>query len=149
MSRLGALAWAVAVAFGLTATLAVQARPYTPAEKREIPYSGALPSCQDPAVLTTIRNRFSQRERTYWRTGQEIESFARVREIGYRSNGPEFIPRRYCMARVSMANGRQRPVSYTIGEGLGMIGWGWGVEWCVHGLDYGLAFAPDCRMARP
>ena len=30
-----------------------------------------------------------------------------------------------------------------------MIGWGYGVEWCVHGLDRNHAFAPNCKMARP
>jgi len=30
-----------------------------------------------------------------------------------------------------------------------MIGWGWGVEWCVVGLDRNLAYAPSCSVLRP
>ncbi len=30
-----------------------------------------------------------------------------------------------------------------------MIGWGYGVEWCVVGLDRNLAYAPACSALRP
>ena len=30
-----------------------------------------------------------------------------------------------------------------------MIGWGYGVEWCVVGLDRNLAYAPACSVLRP
>ena len=125
------------------------ARPMVPAERREEPYSGKVPRCNDTHVLNRIRKRFAQREKIYWHTGRKIRSFHRVRQIGLRSNGRDFIPRRYCSARARFVNGKRRYVSYWIGEDLGMIGWGWGVEWCIHGLDYNLAFAPNCRMARP
>ncbi|MBV8473029.1 MAG: hypothetical protein JO107_13205, partial [Hyphomicrobiales bacterium] len=36
-----------------------------------------------------------------------------------------------------------------IGENLGIIGWGYGVEWCVVGLDRNLAYAPECTSLRP
>ena len=31
----------------------------------------------------------------------------------------------------------------------GIIGWGYGVEWCVVGLDRNKAFSPRCKMAGP
>ena len=31
----------------------------------------------------------------------------------------------------------------------GLLGAGWGVEWCVMGLDRNWAFNPACKMARP
>ena len=38
---------------------------------------------------------------------------------------------------------------YDIGEDLGMIGWGYGVEWCVVGLDRNHAYEPACGALRP
>ena len=38
---------------------------------------------------------------------------------------------------------------YSINEDLGIIGFGFGVEWCVGGLDRNDAYAPNCKMARP
>jgi hypothetical protein len=137
-----------ALALGLAAG-AAQARPLTPAEKRDHAYAARLPACDDPAVLDKIRSRFHDREVEYWKSGLEIGGYDRVREIGWRSWGLDHIPRRYCMARAYMNDHRLRQVSYAIGEGLEMIGWSWGVEWCVHGLDRNNAFAPGCKMARP
>jgi hypothetical protein len=140
------------LALALAATAfsgAVDARPLTPAEQRDSAYSGRLPACDDPAVLSRIQSRFSEREATYWKSGLEIAGYDRVREIGWRSPGLDYIPRRYCTARAHMNDERARQVSYWIGEDLGMIGWGFGVEWCVHGLDRNYAFAPGCKMARP
>lgn len=145
---------ALGAASALAVTLALasaQARPLTPAEKRYIPYAGQVPYCNDPSVLSRIRSRFSQREREYWHTGREIVDFHRARQIGYRSPGRDFIPRRYCTVWARFNDGRKRRVTYSIGEELGMAGriWSWGVEWCVHGLDYNLAYAPGCRAALP
>ena len=41
------------------------------------------------------------------------------------------------------------PVHYSISETGGWLGVGWGVEWCVVGLDRNWAYNPSCRMARP
>ena len=128
---------------------AAESRPQIPAEQRHSPYSGVIPHCGEPAVLNRIQRRFSQRERSYWHTGKEIKRFYRARQTGYRSNGRDFIPQRYCTIRARFNDGRRRRITYSIGEDLGMAGWGWGVEWCVHGLDYNLAYAPGCKAARP
>jgi len=128
---------------------AVQARPLTPAESRYSRYSGMLPACDDPGVLSRIQSRFWNREAEYWNSGLEILGYDRVREIGFRSNGADYIPRRYCMARAYLNDQTARDVSYSVGEDLGFIGWGYGVEWCVSGLDRNYAFAPNCKMARP
>lgn len=124
------------------------ARPLSPAEEY-FHYSGRLPACDDPAVFERIQSRFGDREREFWKSGLEITGFDHVREIGFRSNGVDYIPRRYCMARAYMNNHKLRDVSYTIAEDLGIIGFGFGVEWCVAGLDRLNAFAPNCAMARP
>lgn len=112
-------------------------------------YSGRLPACDDPAVLGHVTSAFSDREKSYWGSGLELVEFRRPREIGYRSWGWSFIPRRFCVAHSRTNDGRKRLVSYNIAEQQGIASLSWGVEWCVSGLDRSLAYAPGCKMARP
>jgi hypothetical protein len=124
------------------------ARPLVPAERRYSPYSGNLPACDDPGVLGYIRDRFGQTQSEYWQSGLQIVGYDRVHETGYRTNGLDYIPRRYCSGRAVMNDQKPRAVTYWIGEGLGIIGWGWGVEWCVVGLNHNYAAAPNCEQER-
>jgi len=120
-----------------------------PAEERYHPWSGALPACDDPGVLGLISDRFAQTESEYWNSSIRLVGYDRVSELGYRANGVAFIPRRYCIARSVDGDGKFRAVIYDIGEDLGIIGMGYGVEWCVVGLDREFAYAPACRVLRP
>lgn len=128
---------------------AAAARPLTPAEKRYSPYTGVVTHCDDPAVLARIQSRFAAKESEYWNSSLQIVDFRHIRQTGLRNWGMDHIPRRYCSGRVLLSDGRKRGVDYWIGEDLGIIGWGFGVEWCVHGLDRNLAYSPHCKMARP
>ncbi len=128
---------------------AAQARPIVPAEHRYDFYAGGLPSCGDPHVLERIQSRFHDRESEFWKSGLEIVGFDAAREIGLRTNGLDYIPRRYCMARALLNDQSVRTVSYSIIEDQGIIGWSFGVDWCVAGLDRNYANAPNCQMARP
>lgn len=119
-----------------------------PAEHRYLPYTGSVPACTDDAVLGRIQSRFAQKESEYWNSSLTIAGYDRFHELGYRTEGRSFIPRRYCTARVLMSDQRYRQVSYQIGEGLGIIGWGFGVDFCVSGLDRNLAYAPACRVVQ-
>lgn len=136
---------------GLIAALAspVLARPILPAEKRFAPYSGDVPACDAGGILGTIQSRFSQKESEYWNSSLTLQSFDRIRQIGFRSNGADYIPRRYCAARVFASDNQYREIVYQIGEGTEMIGWGPGVVWCVEGLDRDFAFGTRCRTLRP
>jgi hypothetical protein len=125
------------------------ARPLTPAEKQYIPYEGLAPACDDPAALERLQSRFHERESEFWRTGLEILAFDQVQEIGYRSNGLDYIPRRYCRARAYMNDDKWRPVSFAIVKDAGLIGGQDDVDWCVEGLDRMDAYAPGCKMVRP
>lgn len=138
----------VAAAFGCL-SFAAQTRPLVPAERRYDFYSGGLPACGDPHVFERIQSRFHDRESEFWKSGLEIVGFDEMREIGMRSNGLDYIPRRYCMARAHLNDQSARTVSYAIAEDMGIIGWGFEVDWCVAGLDRNYANAPNCRMARP
>jgi hypothetical protein len=135
-------------AFGLT--VPVMAHEVTmPAEERIVPYDGHLPPCHDPAVLKTIQTRFEQREEGYWDSSLTITGIDRIKRVANRPWGRDFIPRRFCRARALLSNGKRHTVSYSIIEDGGMIGWSWGVQWCVNGLDRNMHFAPGCRAAQP
>jgi hypothetical protein len=134
---------------GIFASETPDARPLVPAERQYSPYLGDLPRCDDPAVLERIQSRFRDREAEFWSTGLEIVAFDEIREIGYRTNGLDYIPRRYCTARAILVDQKTYPASFAIVEDTGIIGVGFGVEWCLTGLDRLSAFAPRCKMARP
>ena len=112
-------------------------------------YDGQLPACDDASALGKISGRFAQKEGTFWVSDLAITGFDKVREIAFRPWGHDVIPRRYCSARVALSNGRASMVYYSIAEDQGLIGATWGVEWCVDGYDRNLAYAPNCKMARP
>lgn len=143
----------------LTATLALlvggsalheaAARPIVPSERRYLPFDSELPACNDGAALSEIATRFHEREVQYWRTGLDITGFEQPAEIGFRSNGLDYSPRRYCVAHAIMSDAKVREVSYSISKDLGPIGISFGVSWCVEGLDRFHADAPDCKMAQP
>ena len=120
-----------------------------PAEARIWRYSGVPLACGDPFVLRDIAASFTGREQEYWSSGLALAKFERVWETGYRTNGPSYIPRRYCAAEAMFNDGARRKVVYNVGEALGFIGLGDGVTWCVVGLDRNRAFGPDCRAAGP
>jgi hypothetical protein len=120
-----------------------------PAEARMLPYTGVLPACDDGFALARIQRAFYDRESDYWQSGLAIESFGGVRETGLRVNGASYIPRRYCAARALFNDGRERAVVYQLGEDLGFLGMGFGVTWCVVGLDRDHAFSPNCKAAGP
>lgn len=138
-----------ALALLLASGVGAQARPQMPAEERDAPYSGIVPPCTDPGSLSEIQSNFREREATYWHSGLSIAQFEDVREIGFRSNGLDYIPRRYCQAHILMSDQKVRVVDYSIVENGGSIGYTDGVEWCVVGLDRLNGFSPACKMARP
>jgi hypothetical protein len=150
--RISGFAAALAMAALFAASLCAipsTARPIVPSERRYAPFDSVLPACADAAPLNEILARFHERESEFWRTGLEIVAFEDVREIGFRSNGLDYIPRRYCAAHIHMSDAKVRSVDYSISKDLGGIGDQFGVEWCIVGLDRFDANAPNCKMARP
>jgi len=123
------------------------ARP--PAEQRTIPWTGQMPHCDDPAVVTKVASHFGQREREYWRSGLEMIGIDRPHAVALRPWGRDIIPRRYCSGRALFNDNRHRTIYYSVIEDGGIIGMTWGVEWCVLGLDRHRSFAPWCKMALP
>ena len=137
------------LAISLLSVANVEARPLTPAEQRYQAYTANLPLCGDVEPLERIKSRFASRESEFWKSGLEITAYDRVRETGERSAGLDYVPRRYCQARATFNDGKARQVTYWIGEGFGMAGHGWGIEWCVLGRDRNYAQAPACKTVSP
>jgi hypothetical protein len=120
-----------------------------PAEARWAPFYGNMPACEDVGVLSALSSRFNQTQREFWNSQLAISSFDRIREIGFRSDGLAYIPRRFCIARAAMSDSKERTVIYNVVSSFGIIGISWGVEWCVIGLDPNFAYAPACSTLRP
>jgi hypothetical protein len=140
----------VVLAAWLGCCATVQAQQFTtPAEERFSPYYAKLPACDNSWVVGRISDRFREKESSYWNSTLTIVGYDRFREIGFRANNSSYIPRRYCIARANMSDNKERTVIYEIQEDLGIIGWGYGVEWCVIGLDRNSAYSPACSALRP
>jgi len=112
-------------------------------------YDAVVPLCEEPGPLGTIQAHFAEKESQYWVSELKIVGFENVRQIAFRPWVQGTIPRRYCRATALVSDGVRRPISYSIGEDTGFLGMGYGVEWCVVGLDRNWAYNPTCRMARP
>lgn len=158
--RIGAGALAIFVASVVGAS-AVAARPLIPAEKRYESFSGAVPRCDDPAVLDKLKDRFAGKEATYWGEDIHILGFNRIRQTALRAWGMDHVPRRYCAAvaitdesppKAPIYGKRvlpKRTVIYNIIENGGFAGYGFGVEFCVQHHDHNAAYAPMCKAAGP
>jgi len=110
---------------------------------------GYVPACDSNWALGVISWRFGYKERRFWGSTESLSHFGPVREIAFRPWGSDYVPRRYCEVKVRVSDRRDTVVYYSIIEKGGFAGVGWGVEWCVVGYDYNLAYAPNCRAARP
>ncbi len=123
--------------------------PAGPIERLFTRNHGIIPGCDSSWALQTIAWRFGYKEARFWGSLESLSQFGDVREIAYRPWGGEYVPRRYCEARVLVSDRTPTKVYYSIIEKGGFAGFGWGVEWCVAGYDRNLAYAPNCRAARP
>jgi hypothetical protein len=126
-----------------------QAPDTFPAEDRALPYSGDLPACDDPGILSAIKGQFDARQFWFGDSDLSIVAFdvAGVREVGFRKHGDEFVPRRYCRIRAEFNDGRPREVKYNIVEKGGFVGFGPGVEFCAVGEDRARDYPPRCTGA--
>lgn len=112
-------------------------------------YSSKVPLCDDSWPLNSIQVNFHTKEYRYWDSELRIVQFENVREIALRPWADATIPRRFCSARVVVSDGSRHAIYYSIIEDASFIGAGWGIEWCVVGLDRNWAYNPACKMARP
>jgi len=112
-------------------------------------FDSKLPVCEDSAALSFIQRRFATKEGRFWNSDLQITNFDRIHEVAYRPWADGTIPRRFCSGRALTSDGRWRTLRYSIIEDAGMIGWSWGVQWCVVGVDRNWAYNPACQAAGP
>ena len=82
--------------------------PADRAENRSVPLTGALPACDDPAVLGEITSWFNTRESRFWGPLQAV-AYDHIRPIGYRPLGDESGERRADVHRYAWFTGRWSP----------------------------------------
>jgi hypothetical protein len=144
------LAISVAAAAGATATSALAANVLQKSFWMSGPnYDGRVPLCSEHGPLDKIVSRFSSKENRFWNSDLEIIGFEKIREVAWEPWSSNTIPRRFCTASVRVSDGKWHQINYSIIEDAGMFGSGYGVEWCVVGLDRNWAYNPSCKFARP
>ena len=112
-------------------------------------YDHYVPLCDERGPLDKIVERFGTKEGRFWNSSLKIVGFESIREIAWEPWQSDTIPRRFCTASVLISDGKRHVINYSIIEDGGMIGFGYGIEWCVVGLDRNWAYNPACRWARP
>ena len=141
--------WLAALVSCMVLSAPVLASEITPAERRDHSFNASIPGCSDPSVLGDITSRFAKREGRFWNSDLQILGFENVRETAWRPWGLEHLPRRFCSGTALVSDGYKRRVDFSVRDGLGFLGTGWGTEWCVAGLDRNYAYAPQCKQAAP
>lgn len=139
----------IAAACAILAASLATAREQIPAEERYWGYSARIPGCEDPAVIDRVKARFASKEWQYWNSSLAIVSVDRIRTTAMRPNGLDLIPRRYCEGVATISNHKVAKIYYSVIEDSGIIGYTWGVHFCVDAYDRNWASAPECKMARP
>ncbi|MGI8527758.1 MAG: hypothetical protein ACR2K5_16620 [Pseudolabrys sp.] len=110
-------------------------------------YDGVVPACEDG--VGDIISGFATKESRFWNSNLQILEIDRIRQTAFRPWAANTIPRRFCSGVATISDGTRHKVHYWIGEDTGFVGAGWGVEWCVVGLDRNWAYNPGCRVAKP
>ena len=105
-------------------------------------------ACAGGGALGHIQRRFAWAERTQWHRGFVIESIGNPRPSGHPYAEPGLVQRDYCIADAVMTNGTAHQVYYAIEHGLGFVGLGHDVDFCVPGLDPWHVHDGDCRTVR-
>jgi hypothetical protein len=112
-------------------------------------YSRDIPPCDYPLALDSIVDRFHSKEARFWNSELRIVGIEDIRETAYLPWAAQSIPRRFCRGVALINDGVRHAIYYSIASGTGMIGAGWGVNFCVVGLDRNWAYNPACRAAKP
>lgn len=108
-------------------------------------------SCESPAVLRRISQRFLILDNNILQAGLQIDNIFDIRENGYNytpQTEVQLIPRRFCQGRVSMNDGKIRSIWFLIESGQGYAGVGDNVEFCIAGLDPWHIYGAFCRSVR-
>jgi hypothetical protein len=112
-------------------------------------YDRDVPACDYAPALDRIIANFHTREYRFWNSQLRIVGVENIHETAMMPWAAQSIPRRYCSGTAVINDGARHPLFYSIAEDTDLIGNGWGVNFCVDGLDRNQAYNPDCRAAKP
>jgi hypothetical protein len=112
-------------------------------------YDRVMPACDYSGALDRIIGEFHSKEARFWNSELRIVGFDNIRETAVMSWAAQSIPRRFCRGTAVINDGARHAIYYSIAEDTGTIGAGFGVNYCVVGLDRNMAYGPDCRAAQP
>lgn len=133
---------------GFLAALLLLATPLLPARAAAADHSPRF--CEDLAILNRVSAKFQyQVTHVPHLPDVRIVDFHDIRQtrlIPYSEETP--IARRYCGATALLSDGRKRPVWYLIEHGMGFVGLGDNVEFCVSGFDRWRVYNGRCRVLR-
>ena len=104
--------------------------------------------CSGANALARIQHIFAWADRNQWHRGLLITEIGNPRPSGHHYAEPGLVVRDYCMADAVMTDGAARPVYYVIEHGLGFVGLGSDIDFCVPGLDPWHVHDGDCRTVR-
>lgn len=112
-------------------------------------YSRDTPPCDYPPALHEIINNFRTKEMRFWNSDLQIVGIEDMQESAYLPWAAQSILRRFCRGTALINDHTAHPIYYSIAPGTGMIGMGWGTNFCVVGFDRNWAYNPACRAASP
>jgi hypothetical protein len=112
-------------------------------------YSRDMPACDYAPALDQIIFNFHTKESRFWNSELQIVGIENIRETAYLPWAAQSIPRRFCSGTALINDGERHAIYYSIATDTGPIGMGWGVNFCVVGLDRNWAYNPACRAAKP
>jgi hypothetical protein len=112
-------------------------------------YDRVMPACDYPRALDRIIAQFRTKEFGFWNSELRIVGVEDIKETAELPWAAQSIPRRFCSGTAVINDGGRHPLFYSIAEDTDLIGGGWGVNFCVDGLDRNNAYNPDCRAAKP
>jgi hypothetical protein len=108
-----------------------------------------VPACDFPGALDRIIANFHTKEYRFWNSQLRIVGVENIHETAWLPWAAQSIPRRYCSGTAVINDGARHPLFYSIAEDTDIDGFGWGINFCVDGLDRNDAYNPNCRSAKP
>lgn len=145
--RILAVACLVASALASGRAEAEENRSFYASPHRVAPWQG--PACDAPAVAERLIGRFNETQLEYWPAPLRMAAVVHAREVATRQWDPPIIATRFCNATAYFDDGTRRELVYWLRSEQGFAGVGWGLQYCVRGVDQHMAYAPACRMLRP
>ena len=106
-----------------------------------------LPACDYPGALDRIIANFHTKEYRFWNSELRIVGVENIHESAWLPWAAQSIPRRFCSGTAVINDGTRHPLFYSIAEDTDIDGFGWGINFCVDGLDRNDAYNPHCRSA--